>query len=131
ARALRSRRARRCRAGTEAAGLPVPPRPRRRAGGLARRPRRAPPEPPLSRRRERPLAALRLHPGGGVSTTTVKDLEQEDLEALKHELEQRLAQQGVTRWNPQQEDVERAVVQLVLTLVELLRELMERQAIKR
>jgi hypothetical protein len=35
------------------------------------------------------------------------------------------------RWNPQPEDVQRSVAQLVLTLVEFLRRLMERQAIRR
>ena len=35
------------------------------------------------------------------------------------------------RWNPQPEEVQRSVAQLVLTLVEFLRQLMERQAIRR
>jgi hypothetical protein len=35
------------------------------------------------------------------------------------------------RWNPNPEDVQKSVVQLVLTIVELLRRLMERQAIRR
>ena len=35
------------------------------------------------------------------------------------------------RWNPDPEDVQKAVAQLVLTLVEFLRTLMERQAIRR
>ncbi len=35
------------------------------------------------------------------------------------------------RWNPEADDVQRSVVQLVLTLVELVRKLMERQAIRR
>jgi len=35
------------------------------------------------------------------------------------------------RWNPQPEDVQRSVAQLVLTIVEFLRRLMERQAIRR
>ena len=35
------------------------------------------------------------------------------------------------RWNPDADDVQRSVVQLVLTLVELVRKLMERQAIRR
>jgi hypothetical protein len=34
-------------------------------------------------------------------------------------------------WNPQPEDVQRSVAQLVLTIVEFLRRLMERQAIRR
>jgi gas vesicle protein GvpK len=35
------------------------------------------------------------------------------------------------RWNPEKEDVQRSVAQLVLTIVEFLRRLMERQAIRR
>ena len=35
------------------------------------------------------------------------------------------------RWNPEPEDVQKSVAQLVLTLVEFLRKLMERQAIRR
>jgi hypothetical protein len=36
-----------------------------------------------------------------------------------------------TRWNPEPEDVQKSVAQLVLTIVEFLRKLMERQAIRR
>jgi hypothetical protein len=43
----------------------------------------------------------------------------------------RRASRAVARWNPDPEDVQRSVAQLVLTLVEFLRELMERQAIRR
>ena len=35
------------------------------------------------------------------------------------------------RWNPQPDDVQKSVAQLVLTIVEFLRRLMERQAIRR
>jgi hypothetical protein len=38
---------------------------------------------------------------------------------------------GPMRWNPDPEDVQRSVAQLVLTIVEFLRRLMERQAIRR
>ena len=38
---------------------------------------------------------------------------------------------AVMRWNPDADDVQRSVVQLVLTLVEVVRKLMERQAIRR
>lgn len=36
-----------------------------------------------------------------------------------------------TRWTPDPQDVQRSVAQLVLTIVEFLRKLMERQAIRR
>ena len=35
------------------------------------------------------------------------------------------------RWNPDPEEVQKSVAQLVLTIVEFLRQLMERQAIRR
>ena len=35
------------------------------------------------------------------------------------------------RWNPDPDDVQRSVAQLVLTIVEFLRKLMERQAVRR
>ena len=38
---------------------------------------------------------------------------------------------AAVRWNPESEDVQRSVAQLVLTIVEFLRQLMERQAIRR
>jgi gas vesicle protein GvpK len=73
-----------------------------------------------------------------------------ELRALRDEFERRLKtpnavavgkqrtsvksrKRGATplRWNPQPEDVQKSVAQLVLTLVEFLRKLMERQAIRR
>jgi hypothetical protein len=68
-----------------------------------------------------------------------------ELRQLRRELERRL-QRSTTqppsrtgrrkkpppaRWNPQPEDVQKSVAQLVLTIVEFLRKLMERQAIRR
>ena len=53
-----------------------------------------------------------------------------ELDSLRTELERRVS--AVTpRWNADPEDVQRSVAKLVLTLVEFLRELMERQAIRR
>ena len=71
-----------------------------------------------------------------------------ELRALKAELERRMrslsarpARRNVRRpppsppaplrWNPDPDDVQRSVAQLVLTIVEFLRLLMERQAIRR
>jgi hypothetical protein len=64
----------------------------------------------------------------------------DELRALTRALDRRLGAQSRAstsakgrglRWNPDAEDVQRSVAQLVLTLVEFLRELMERQAIRR
>jgi len=38
---------------------------------------------------------------------------------------------STTRWNPDPEDVQKSVAQLVLTIAEFLRKLMERQAVRR
>ena len=70
-----------------------------------------------------------------------------ELRALRSELERRfnasrpvaVGKQGTAarrstgplRWNPEPEEVQKSVAQLVLTLVEFLRKLMERQAIRR
>ena len=51
-----------------------------------------------------------------------------DLRALKREVSRRAT---TLRWNPEPEDVQKSVAQLVLTIVEFLRKLMERQAIRR
>jgi len=51
-----------------------------------------------------------------------------ELRALRREIERKRAP---LRWNPDAEDVQRSVAQLVLTIVEFLRQLMERQAIRR
>jgi hypothetical protein len=57
-------------------------------------------------------------------------LEIEELDALRVEIERRTAAEA-PRWNADPEDVQRSVARLVLALVEFLRKLMERQAIRR
>ena len=46
-------------------------------------------------------------------------------------LRKKIEKQAAVRWNPDSADVQRSVIKLVLTLVELIRKLMERQAIRR
>ena len=53
-----------------------------------------------------------------------------ELESLRAELE-RQAALATPRWNADPEDVQRSVARLVLTLVEFVRQLLERQAIRR
>jgi uncharacterized protein YjiS (DUF1127 family) len=57
----------------------------------------------------------------------------DDLERMARELEARLTNRAGApgRWNANPEDVRRSVMQLVLTLVELIRQLLERQALRR
>lgn len=61
----------------------------------------------------------------------VVQLEIAELEELRAELERRAQAAAAPRWNADPEEVQRSVVALVLTLVEFLRQLMERQAIRR
>jgi hypothetical protein len=56
--------------------------------------------------------------------------EVERLEDLRRELERTAAARPL-RWNADPDDVQRSVAQLVLTLVEFIRKLLERQAIRR
>lgn len=60
----------------------------------------------------------------------VRPLRAGDLDKLRRQLE-RTAKNAAPRWNADPEDVRRSVAKLVLTLVEFLRRLMERQAIRR
>lgn len=52
------------------------------------------------------------------------------IEAIRKEIEH-VAAAHPPRWNADPEDVRRSVLKLVLTLVELIRQLLERQAIRR
>jgi hypothetical protein len=58
--------------------------------------------------------------------------ELKELELLASELKGRLAERsGPARWNAEPEDVRKSVMQLVLTLVDFIRQVMERQALRR
>ena len=55
-----------------------------------------------------------------------------ELELIASELKQRLDERTAPgRWNASPEDVRRSVMQLVLTLVDFIRQVMERQALRR
>jgi hypothetical protein len=58
-------------------------------------------------------------------------LEVRELESLRAELERQAELATTPRWNASPEDVRRSVARLVLTLVEFVRQLLERQAIRR
>src|SRR5262245_51748865 len=97
--------------------------------------------PPASRARRRPPPAKRsrvavrktVRPrktvvtrAGGLTLTEVAELEQ-----LRRELERTAGGASPLRWNADPDDVQRSVARLVLTLVEFIRKLLERQAIRR
>jgi len=61
---------------------------------------------------------------------SIASVEIAELEAMRGELE-RFVKTPPPRWNADPDDVRRSVVKLVLTLVEFIRQLLERQAIRR
>jgi hypothetical protein len=60
----------------------------------------------------------------------VTELRAREIESLRQEVERRKGEL-LPRWNANPEDVQKSVAQLVLALVEFLRKLLERQAIRR
>ncbi len=64
--------------------------------------------------------------GGGLTVSEVTELED-----LRKELERVASSRSPLRWNADPDEVQRSVAQLVLTLVEFIRQLLERQAIRR
>jgi hypothetical protein len=86
--------------------------------------KRAPVTPPKRKRRE--AGARVVARSGGVTVTEV-----EELDALRKEIERAAGKASPLRWNADPDDVQRSVVQLVLTLVEFIRKVLERQAIRR
>jgi hypothetical protein len=102
----------------------------------------------VTKRRARPRAN-RTKTGKAGRTVAPRPVTAAELRALRSELERRLqpkvvragrvsraprtrrARRPALHWNPEPEDVQKSVAQLVLTLVEFLRRLMERQAIRR
>ncbi|HSL23036.1 MAG TPA: gas vesicle protein K [Vicinamibacterales bacterium] len=54
-----------------------------------------------------------------------------EIDVLRRELQRAAARSAAPRWNANPDDVQRSVIQLVLTLVEFIRRLLERQAIRR
>src|SRR5262249_36749647 len=83
------------------------------------------------RRVDRPMGALQLRRGCGLSAPVDRLLAaQGDIESAARRLEQ-LGGAIPRRIDADPEKVERGLAQLVLTLIELLRQLMERQALRR
>ena len=62
--------------------------------------------------------------------TSARPIEVQEIEALRAELD-RLAGSAPPRWNADPDDVRRSVLKLVLSLVEFIRQMLERQAIRR
>ena len=69
--------------------------------------------------------------GAGDRRPTRSSVDLQEIESLRAELERRVHDLAPPRWNADPEEVQRSVARLVLTLVDFLRQLMERQAIRR
>lgn len=91
----------------------------------ARRPARAPAAP----RRTKAVKAVKARSPKS-RRADVQEVTGAELESLRAEIK-RAGGGGPARWNANPEDVQRSVARLVLALVEFLRNLMERQAIRR
>jgi hypothetical protein len=66
-----------------------------------------------------------------VAKRSAAAIEVKELESIRGELERAARLARPPRWNANPDDVRRSVVKLVLTLVELIRQLLERQALRR
>jgi hypothetical protein len=64
-------------------------------------------------------------------TPRVAAFDVQEIESLRAELDRLGASSSAPRWNADPEDVRRSVAKLVLTLVEFIRQILERQAIRR
>ncbi len=121
---------------------PAKPRPRR--GARSAPPAASPPARPAAgknakkgigkARRKRPGSGRR-NPSGRATAVVARAgpltvSEVEELDVLRRELET-AAKGSPLRWNADPDDVQQSVAQLVLTLVEFIRRVLERQAIRR
>ncbi|CAN5760330.1 hypothetical protein BH18ACI5_BH18ACI5_00200 [soil metagenome] len=80
---------------------------------------------PGARRKASPRAAS-VRP-----TRATAAIEVQEVESLRAEIDRMRSAAGPPRWNADPDEVRRSVLKLVLTLVEFVRQLLERQAIRR
>src|SRR4029078_11927717 len=92
----------------------------------------------LRRRHYQAVSAARSHRGNPESDRRRAAEEEDHRVSKKRRKGRRVAKSAPAvppaapaRWNPDPEDVQRSVVKLVLSLIEFIRKLMERQAIRR
>lgn len=97
-----------------------------RAKGPRRRPSTAPSAAVKLGRQTPPVKSSRR------PTVDVQEsVDVQEIELLRAELDRLATQPSPPRWNADPEDVRRSVAKLVLTLVEFIRQVLERQAIRR
>jgi predicted RNase H-like nuclease (RuvC/YqgF family) len=85
----------------------------------------------MKRRREKPRSRSKPRQPAGRRPVDATPAALKEIEELRANLERVAKSSGPPRWNADPEDVRRSVVKLVLTIVELIRQLLERQAIRR
>jgi len=88
-----------------------------------KRPPRKKASPP---RKSRTRAGTVVARSGAVTVTEIAELD-----ALRREIQRTARTAAPMRWNADPDEVRRSVAQLVLTLVEFIRRVLERQAIRR
>lgn len=84
-----------------------------------------------ARPKNAPARPRRPQRAGKTPRRRIAHVEVQELETLRHELEQLARRAAPPRWNADPDDVRKSVAKLVLTLVEFIRQLLERQAIRR
>lgn len=102
------------------------PAPIRRMPSPKKKRTTARPRPAVATKAKRARRRTVQAKAGAVTITEVAELDE-----LRRELERTAAGRSPLRWNADPDDVQRSVAQLVLTLVEFIRKLLERQAIRR
>ena len=81
--------------------------------------------------RKRAGTTAKRRAAAGKPLATLSSLEIKEIESLREELGRLGDRSAAPRWNADPEDVRRSVAKLVLTLVEFIRQILERQAIRR
>lgn len=102
-------------------GTSSPPTRRAATRRPAKRARR-----PAARRARTEIPGHVVARSGALTITEV-----DELDALRKEIERAAGRVSPMRWNADPDDVQRSIAQLVLTLVDFIRQLLERQAIRR
>lgn len=78
-----------------------------------------------------PKKASRKAPRTRTPRSRARGIDVREVESLRAEVERLKALGAPPRWNADPDDVRRSVAKLVLTLVDAIRQLLERQAIRR
>ena len=82
------------------------------------------------RKKAKPASLTRPRPRKPAKRS-LASIELHEVESLRAEIDRLRGAGGPPRWNANPDEVRRSVLKLVLTLVEFIRQLLERQAIRR